>query len=294
LLILFAIAGPSLTVAVTILAWILAEAALRPVRRMTREAATISLAESGRRLPLPPGGDEIAELGTTLNQMLARIESTVARERAFIDDASHELRTPLAVLRGEIELAAQDPSDTDSVRLGLQSALEETDRIAQLANDLLTLAKADAGQLAAGSNVTELVDAARAAVARVPRDDRIRIDVTGEPSLVHGEQRIVEQIITNLVANAARHANTRVAVHVTHDAVHTTLIVDDDGPGFAPELLAHAFERFTRADTSRGRGGTGLGLAIVAALTTALDGKVAATNDSTFGGARVTLEFQNA
>ena len=159
LTIVLAVAGPILAAAIGAAAWIVTGAALRPVRRMTNEAATISMAESGRRLAQPAGEDEIAELGRTLNAMLARIETTIAHERAFIDDAAHELRSPIAVLRGELELTAHDPGDADAVAVGLASALEETDRLTRLSEDLLTLARADAGQLAPGDTTTELLGA---------------------------------------------------------------------------------------------------------------------------------------
>ena len=127
--------------------WLLAGAALRPVRRMSQEADAISLAQVGRRLPQPPGEDEIAELGRTLNAMLDRIEAAFARERMFLDDASHELRTPIAVLRAELEMALLEPSDPEATERSLRSALEEADRLAHLAEDLLILARAGAGRL---------------------------------------------------------------------------------------------------------------------------------------------------
>ncbi|MEO8698065.1 MAG: ATP-binding protein [Acidimicrobiales bacterium] len=291
LLILLGVGGPSLALAITAVAWLLAQSALRPVQRMAREAETISLAEPGRRLPQPAGHDEIADLGRTLNQMLSRIESNVARERAFIDDASHELRTPLAVLRGELELAAQRPDDAEDVRVGLASALEETDRLARLADDLLTLARADAGQVQAGDEQTDLFDAVQSAVERLRRDDHVAFELTGEHVVVHGERRTVEQIVTNLVTNAARYAHHKVAVSVDcHDST-AQLVVADDGPGFPPDLLPHALERFTRGDSSRGRTGTGLGLAIVSSLTSALGGHVAAANGPPLGGASVTVKL---
>ena len=294
LLVVLGIAGPSLAVATTALAWLLANASLRPVHRMTSEAATISLLEPGHRLPQHNGRDEIAALGRTLNQMLDRIESTIARERGFIDDASHELRTPLAVLRGELELAAQRPDDVDAVQTGLASALEETDRLTHLAEDLLTLARADAGQMHAGGNETELLGAVHAVVDRLPTDESTRIEIHGAPATVRGEPRTVEQIITNLVTNAERYAQQTVAISITEEASIVRLVVADDGPGFPPALLPHAFERFTRADTSRNRSGTGLGLAIVSSLTSALGGHVTASNGPPLGGALVTIELPSA
>jgi signal transduction histidine kinase len=291
LLVVLGIAGPSLALAITGVAWLLADAALRPVRRITREADTISLAEAGRRLPQPVGRDEIAELGRTLNQMLDRIESTITRERAFIDDASHELRTPIAVLRGELELAGQRPDDVESVRAGIESALEETDRLTRLTEDLLTLARADAGQVQAGDDRTELLSVVQSAVARLRSAPTVAVMITGEPLFVRGEQRLIEQIVTNLVTNAFRHAHTTVAIAVMPRQGMASLVIADDGPGFPPQLLPHALERFTRAETSRTRGGTGLGLAIVASVTTALGGHVVAANGAPLGGARVSVEL---
>jgi signal transduction histidine kinase len=225
--------------------------------------------------------------------MLARIEDTITRERAFIDDAAHELRTPLAVLRGEIELAAQDLDHPEVVAQGLASALEEADRLADLADGLLILARADAGQLVAGNATTELLEATRAAVGRVPHRDDVTIEVTGEASAVRGSPDWVRQIVTNLVANADRHATSRVVVMVEAAATSATLVVADDGPGFPAELLPRAFDRFARGDGARGRagGGTGLGLAITASYARALGGTISAHNGAPLPGGCVRVEF---
>src|SRR5205823_6062776 len=126
---------------------VLAHEALRPVGRMTAEADTISLAEPGRRLRQPPGYDEIARLGRTLNTMLGRMEASFAREKAFVDDASHELRTPISILRGELELALAQPGSREDTERTLRSALEEAERLGRLAEDLLVLARSTSGDL---------------------------------------------------------------------------------------------------------------------------------------------------
>ena len=251
------------------------------------------LAESGRRLAQPPGEDEIAELGRTLNAMLARIETTIAHERAFIDDAAHELRSPIAVLRGGLELTAHAPGDAEAVAGGLASALEETDRLTRLSEDLLTLARADAGELAPGDTTTDLLSAIHAGIRRLPHREEVSIEVHGEPFLVRGDQSWILQIVTNLVTNADRHATSQVVVTATRFGSHSRLTVSDDGAGFPPHLLPRAFDRFTRGDgaRSRSRGGAGLGLAIVASLTHALGGTVTATNGPPLGGACVEVEL---
>lgn len=142
-------AGPFVVAALAFAGWVLAGAALRPVGDMAAEADTISsLDELDRRLPQPPGDDEIAHLGRTLNAMLDRIEAAVLRKRAFLDDASHELRTPLTILRGELELALGSTDDPVEVERALRSAIDEADRLGRLAEDLLTLARSDAHELA--------------------------------------------------------------------------------------------------------------------------------------------------
>src|SRR5712691_3776954 len=114
---------------------------------MRRQAAEITAADTGRRLPVPPAEDEIRRLGETLNEMLDRLETALERERRFVADASHELRTPLAMLRTELELALRRERSGAELRAALASAFEETDRLARLAEDLLVLARADRGSL---------------------------------------------------------------------------------------------------------------------------------------------------
>jgi two-component system OmpR family sensor kinase len=294
-LLILAVGGPLLTAAVALAAWVVTGAALRPVRRMAGEAATISAAEPGRRLPEPPSDDEIAELARTLNAMLYRIETAIGHERAFIDDAAHELRTPIAVLRGELELTTHERDDPEAVASGLASALEETDRLARLAQDLLTLARADAGQLAPGDARTELLTAVRAGVRRVPHPDGVVVEVHGEPTYVRGDSEWLDHIVGNLVANAGRHARHRVAVTVGTVDGRARLEVADDGSGIDPELLPRAFDRFARADSRRGSGGgAGLGLAIVASIAHALGGTVSAANGPPLGGARIAVDLRLA
>ena len=294
LLAILLVAGPALIGVITFTAWMLVGAALRPVQRMSARAGTISMSAPGERLPQSARHDEIARLGRTLNQMLARIEATILHERSFIDDASHELRTPLATLRGELELALGDLRDPEAVAAGLRSALEETDRLARLSENLLTLARADAGQLPVGSATTDLLEAARAAVARVAPRDEVEVTVAGGAAIVRGDADRLERIVANLVTNAVTHARRLVRVDVSATPDGGKLVVADDGPGFPPELLPVVFERFSRADGARRRGGTGLGLAIVTSLVTTLGGQVRASNGPPLGGARIDVTFPPA
>ncbi|HEU5085103.1 MAG TPA: ATP-binding protein [Acidimicrobiales bacterium] len=297
LAVLLGVAGPLLVLAVAATAWMLTRSALQPVRRMTRRASTISLEEPRERLPQPPGGDEIAELGRTLNGMLDRIEQTVAHERAFVDDASHELRTPIAVLRGELELArmelaAREPGDP---LRAIDSALEETDRLARITEHLLVLARADAGRLADTRERVSLMTATAHVIDRVDAGN-VQLQVTGVEGHVVADPDLVDQLLTNLVGNAVRFARTtvRVGIRIEGDAV--VVEVDDDGPGFDPAVLDRALDRFSRSGTSRTRsgGGAGLGLAIVAAIVDSLDGQIELENDGLLGGATVTVHLPRA
>jgi len=288
--ILLAVASPVLIGIVAGCGWVLVGAALRPVRRMTAEAEAISLRESGQRLAEPPGDDEIALLGHTLNAMLDRIEASLAHERAFVDDASHELRTPLSILRGELELASTAPDDRAGMTRALVSALQETDRLSRLTDDLLVLARADRGHLEPRLTPVELLESARRPAERRPDTTiGVAVTVTGEAVTVSADPALLERVLGNLIDNACRHAAGRVEVSVGADGGSGRLVVADDGPGFPPEFLPVAFDRFTRADAVRGRdeGGSGLGLAIVASLVRGQGGRVRLGNGEPLGGGRV-------
>lgn len=173
-----------------------------------------------------------------------------------------------------------------SAWISLTSALEETDRLSRLTQDLLTLARADAGQLIPGNATTELLSASRMAVRRLIPRDGVTIEVHGEPTVVRGETDWIHQIVSNLVANANRYARSRIVLTTRRQGDHGTLVVADDGPGFPDDLLPRAFDRFARGDGARGRSdvGAGLGLAITASLARALGGDVSATNGLSLSG----------
>ncbi|MGZ4690193.1 MAG: sensor histidine kinase [Acidimicrobiia bacterium] len=275
--------------------WFLAGAALAPVRSMIEEAEDLSEREPGRRLTVPAaGGEEIAELAERLNEMLARIEAAVAHERRFLDDASHELRTPLAILRGEVELARMGLDDGTEQAIALDSVMEEVLRLQDLTTDLLVLARTRTTPLEARA-VVDLGDISVAAVESVRRagvNPSVEIDVQGRAS-VRGEAAALERAVTNILENACRFAETRVAVQVgeQEDEAVAWLEVRDDGPGFPPELEgAGAFERFARGDGPSRFGGAGLGLAISGEIVAAHGGSIEARNAPT-GGAVVRMSF---
>jgi len=288
------VGGPIALVLASLAGYVLAAAALRPVERMSERAATISAASAGRRLPVPKADDEIARLGRRLNEMLARLEGALERERSLVSNASHELRTPLSLMKTEIELALAEPESAPALAAALRSAAEETDRLSQLTDDLLLLARADSGELpirrtdvAAG----ELLGTIATRYQRRALDAGRTIEVVSPRGVVvRGDRRRLEQALANLVENSLRHGAGGVRLEAAEQNGALELRVGDTGTGFPPEFVPHAFERFSRANGSRETAGVGLGLAIVAAIVHAHGGTAAVSNHSA-GGAEVTLRL---
>src|SRR5439155_10835357 len=185
-------------------------AALLPVERMRARAAAISASQLSERLPVPPSHDEVSRLGDTLTGLLARVEVALERERSFVADASHELRTPLALLRAEIELALDSPRSKGELEAALRSAGEETDRLSQLADDLLLLAHIDDGILPIRREPTRVGELLAGIAARFERraDDAGRtIETAGSETLVPVDRVRLEQAVANLVENALRYGS---------------------------------------------------------------------------------------
>jgi signal transduction histidine kinase len=298
LALILAILSPLLGAILSAGGWLLAGAALRPVRRMSQEADAISLAQAGRRLPYPEGEDEIAQLGRTLNAMLDRIEAAFARERMFLDDASHELRTPISVLRAELEVALLESGDRAALERSLRSALEEAERLAHLAEDLLVLARASAGRLPLRRRPVDVralaAQAAQRGLNGAGGRNGVAVAVDGPATLAVVDPARLEQVITNLVNNARRFAHRQVQVRVRTEGDDVVVVVADDGPGFPSALLPVAFDRFTRAEAARSHdtgAGAGLGLAIVAAIVRAHGGTISAANGPPLGGASVIVRL---
>jgi two-component system, OmpR family, sensor kinase len=274
------IAGPLALLVATGLGYLLAGAGLRAVEAMRRRAAEISADRPGERLPLPGTRDELDRLGATLNEMLARLEAAIERERDFVAEAGHELRTPLALLRAELDFALHHAESEEELRAALREASVETDRLVQLAGDLLLIASADRGKLrlreerVAARELLESVDnrfAWRAREAGRP----LEVDA---PAGLHltGDRLRLEQALGNLVENALRHGKGAVRLEARPVDSHVELHVRDEGAGLPPELVSRAFQRFSRLDESRAGGGAGLGLAIVDAIAEAHGGSARA------------------
>ena len=282
-------------------AYWLARAALSPVERLRRQAAAISVRGGDPAiLQVPRTRDEIAALAGTMNNLLSRLRRALDTERAFAADASHELRSPLAILRGELELATRPGRSPAELTAAVRTAAEEADRLARITNDLLVLARGDAGRLELRLIETDLQDLLGRSAALAGRLDAAgvtcRIDVpAGTRAQVDPDR--VRQAVDNLLANAARFAPAGSVIVVTarKDGPDLHVEVSDDGPGFPDAFLPHAFERFSRPDGGRSRddGGAGLGLAIVQAICAAHGGQATARNRPG-GGAVVSLRLPGA
>jgi two-component system OmpR family sensor kinase len=242
----------------------------------------VSAAEPGRRLPLPPARDEVARLGETLNTMLGRLESALERERRFVSDASHELRTPLAALRTELELALRRERTRAELREALRSAAEESDRLSQLAEDLLVLARSQGGELPVRREklaAAELLAGVRERYARRVAEADRSLELQADDRLELSVDRLrAEQALGNLVENALRHGRGRILLQAQRRNGRVELHVRDEGPGFELEFIERAFEPFTRGDPARVGPGAGLGLAIVDVIARAHGGAAHAAN----------------
>jgi signal transduction histidine kinase len=209
-----------------------------------------------------------------------------------VADASHELRTPLSLLQTELELALRRPRSREEQQQALRSAAEEVDRLVRLAGDLLVLARADDGKLPLSLErhcVREVLDAVAGRFDSRARAAGRSLEVAASPEWVIWADRLrLEQALGNLVDNALRHGAGTVRLDGAIEDGMVELTVGDEGRGFPPEFLPHAFERFSRADVARGGGSAGLGLAIVEAIARAHGGTASAANGAG-GGAEVRL-----
>jgi two-component system, OmpR family, sensor kinase len=296
----FLFLGPPAVLVAGVGAWWLAGAALRPVERLRRQTADLSVRDDGTSLAVPATRDEIAALATTMNDLVGRLRAALAHERSFVADAGHELRTPLATLRAELELAARPGRTAAELHDAVVGAGVETDRLIRLAEDLLLLAHAEEGRPAVRRGPTDLVEVAVAATrgaevlgrarhVTVALDAPTTAEVCGDPDQL---RRAADNVLSNAVRHSPDGGTVEVGVDAVEHGERVRLRVRDHGAGFPPDFLPHAFERFRRADTARARsgGGTGLGLAIVEAIVRAHDGTVRAA-DHEQGGAVVEIEL---
>ncbi|MFB4313105.1 sensor histidine kinase [Actinomadura sp. 21ATH] len=258
---------------VALVAWFTVGATLRPVRRIRRELEEISGQNLSRRVPVPAGGDEIARLAETTNATLERLERSAEAQRRFVADASHELRSPISALQTQLEVDGAYPDETDWPEANGR-ALRATRRLAAIVEELLMLARLDAG---AGGPARRVVDVSRLAAEQIERRTNPRVHVQGDlagSAPVLGSPVQLDRLLTNLLDNAVRHASERVDLEVEADGAQVLVTVTDDGDGIAAEDRERVFERFTRLAAGRrlDRGGSGLGLPLAREIAAAHGG----------------------
>ncbi|MBF8189147.1 HAMP domain-containing histidine kinase [Nonomuraea sp. K274] len=232
---------------------------LAPVDRITAELAEITAGDPRRRVPVPENADEIKALAQTANQTLERLGAALEQQRRFASDASHDLRSPLTAMRAELEAALLAPGEVDWCQTG-DKLLTSLDRLQNIVTDLLTLARLDAG----APTPPVPVDLGELVACETSRPRSKKTVTMSQPRVfVKGHPLMLARLLTNLLDNAERHAESRITVTVRGDG-EAVLEVLDDGAGIAPEHRESVFDRFTRLDAARRRdaGGTGLGLPI--------------------------------
>ena len=258
-------------------AW-LSRRALKPVDEITAAARAIGIENLSRRLPVPDTGDEIERLAEVWNTMLARLESAVTTLSQFAADASHELRTPLAVIRTSAELALRRLREPEAYRESLAEVAAEAERMTQLVEDLLFLARSDARTVGLPLAPFDLRDAVRDAVAEVRdlalnRHMEMRLTLPPDPVTVTGNRAATRRLYLALLDNAIKYSPPARPVNVTLTATaqQITVAIEDFGIGIAATDLPNIFQRFYRADKARtgsldGHGGHGLGLSLAETL----------------------------
>jgi two-component system OmpR family sensor kinase len=282
------IIGCSLVIVVAFAAgWVLAGTALRPIERITHTAQTIGAEHDfGRRVQHVGPTDEVGQLAITFNAMLAELETayrqleqTLDSQRRFVADASHELRTPLTTVRGNIELLRREPPIDPRERAEVMAdTSDEVDRLIRLVNQLLVLARADAGQTLHGKPLSVkllLEDIGRQARLLTTRNT-VLCSAPKEDVVVVGDRDALKQVLLILLDNALVHTSPEATVELTaaQDDDRVAIMVRDTGPGITPDVLPHIFERFYRGEVSRSGVSTGLGLAIARELIEAQGGAI--------------------
>ncbi|WP_209648039.1 sensor histidine kinase [Kibdelosporangium banguiense] len=270
--------------------WFSVRSSLRPVERMRLAATRLP---AGQRLPLPEADDELRSLAGALNGLLDRRDEATERLRRFTGDAAHELRSPVASIRVQAEVAVANP-DPELSQEVLADIVHESERLSTLVDGLLTLARADAGEIPRAEPV-DLVAAAQAAISRCTVDTpRMTLQAPTGSAWVSAAPAEVDLVLDNLLRNAVLYARAQVMVGVLPAGNSVRLVVDDDGPGVAPEHREKVFDRFYRVQDDRARqtGGSGLGLALVAEIVRRRGGTVL-VNESPDGGARFQVRWKS-
>ena len=255
--------------------WWLSGRALKPVKDITAAALNISIENLSRRLPVPATGDELADLTVVLNSMLARLESAVKTLSQFVADASHEFRTPLAVIRTTAELALRRARSPEAYRDSLQEIAVEAERMTVLVEDLLILARSDAGVAdmpLSPLDLSEVLEDVLAEVRNLAEFRRIQVKPILDKAMISGNRPALHRAFLVLLDNALKYSAEGGEVMVTLS--DSSIEIRDFGIGISPDDLPHIFKRFYQADRARSQGGYGLGLSLAETIVKAHGGSI--------------------
>ena len=301
LLLLLALAGPAALLMGSYGGLLLANQALRPVDRLTRAAKEIEAGDLAKRVHVPAKMDELGRLAITFNRMISRLQAAFERQRQFTADASHELRTPLAVMRGDIEIALRRNRSADEYQEVLASNLEEIIRLSRLVEDLLMLARADAGPadlhfepMNIGDLCSQVVDYL-APLAEVKNQALAYQSDAKAEMTIKGDAQRLKQMLLNLLDNAIKYTpdGGRITLTLMKDNKDAVMMISDTGRGIPAEDIPHIFERFfrhSRSTSDKTVQGSGLGLSIVKWIIDSHQGTIIAENNSA-GGTKFTVRL---
>src|SRR5215510_8519041 len=293
LLIILGVAIPLVLLLGSLGGLLLANQALRPVDRITRAAEQIGAGDLTERVPAPAKMDEIGRLAATFNRMISRLQAAFERQRQFTSDASHEMRTPLAVMRGDIEITLRRERSNEEYKRALTSNLEEIMRLSRLVEDLLMLARGDAGRIELRCESVDLNDVCRRMAEYIApladqRDQTLIYEpppgAETAPVVISADLLRIKQLLLNLLDNAIKYTERRgrVALGLKTEENVAVITVADTGRGIPPEDMPHIFERFFRRSAKtadRTAAGFGLGLSIVKWIVDSHGGRIEAKSE---------------
>ena len=279
LLILFVLAPVALAAA-AICGWFLARRALAPVDALVESARKIEAEDLSKRLPVPPGQDELSSLAQVLNEMLGRLDRSFSAVRRFSGDAAHELRTPLTILKGEIEVALRSSADGLDLRRTLESCQEEVDRLNYVVEDLLLMTRIDGNALSVKLQTVDLAevlsDVTPALQSLAEKFGHRCTIVVPAPLWVRGYETLLFRLIFNLGENAVKYTPAGGTININLKSSDGTAILEvgDNGPGIPADQQELIYERLYRGEAAREGSGSGLGLALVRSIIQLHKGKI--------------------
>jgi len=268
--------------------YLLATHSLAPLNWMAEQAREITGSSLNTRLEIGNAAEELTVLAASFNELLARLDQSFESMRRFVADASHELRTPIAVIRGEADVALSHDRSAAEYRESLAIVLDESRRLSRLVDDLLNLARADAGRVKLEAQefyFNELIAECCRSMQTLASASGITLECHSAGDVqFRGDEGLLRRLVINLLDNAIRYTppGGKVSAVLEADAAGARIQISDTGVGIPPEVAAHVFERFYRADKARSRqnGGFGLGLAIVKWIAEAHNGTVELSRNS--------------